>query len=298
MKKRFTLTARHSLFGYVFIMPWVIGALAFFILPLIEAARVYMFYSVRIIPGGIEAIYIGLENIRRVFIDDPENVRLILTSLGVTLSDAVLIIVFSLTIALLLNKRFPTQTFARMLYMLPVIMTSGIIIKIFKQDLFAESAIAGSDRAIFQSIALRGALYSLGLPINIVFRLTDMVNQILEITWRSGVQILLFFTALKSIPSSYYEVCKVEGATGWQTFWSITFPMLSPFLTLFSIYTVIDSFMFIDNQVMLKIKFYFNLSAFELNTILAVFYSLGVLAVSLIIWLVTSRIAHKNTAEA
>jgi len=280
----------------VFVSPWVIGVTAFFILPLISAG-IYMFNSVKVVPGGIETKYLGLANIKEVFLNDSENVRLILSTLGSTLLTSVLIIVFSLVVALMLHKKFPTKTFVRMLYMLPVIMTSGIIVSVFKQDLFAASAIQGSDAALFQSGAVREMLFSIGLSEEIVLFLTGIVNQILEIVWRSGVQILLFYASLKSIPAQYYEVGKVEGATAWQAFWNITFPVLSSFLVLYSIYTVIDSFMYVENPVMVKILHYFNLSMYEYSTILAVFYSVGVLLVALLIWAVTSRIGSAERPE-
>ena len=293
-RKKSGLDSRNARFGYIFIAPWLIGVTLFFLLPMKETG-VYIFSSVKAVVGGTEKTYVGLQNVRTVFFEDPANVRLILTSLLTTFTDSLMILVFSLAVALMLHKRFPTQTFARMLYMIPVIMSTGIILQIFKQDLFAQSAIQGSDRTIFQSVSTRDLFYSLGLSIGTVNFFTGIINRILEIVWRSGVQILLFYTSLKSIPSSYYEVGKVEGATAWQAFINITFPLISPYLVLYAIYTVIDSFMYVDNPVMQKIEYYFNLPAYEYNTILSVFYSVGVLIVVLVMWLVTSRISSKNT---
>ena len=63
--------------------------------------------------------------------------------------------------------------------------------------------------------------------------------------------------ALLSIPSSFYEVAQVEGASGWETFWKITFPTVSPFVLATIVYTIIDSFTSYDNQAMRYIRDYF-----------------------------------------
>ncbi len=281
-----------SLFGYIFISPWIIGVIAFFVLPIISSS-IYLFNSVKIVPGGVETTFIGLFNINKVFFEDAENVPLIVNTLGSTLFESSLIIVFSLIIALLLHKKFPTQTLIRAVYMLPIILTSGIILSVFKQDLFSQSAIQNSDTTIFQSASVRDALFAFGLSAEIVKFLTDIVNQILEIVWRSGVQILLFYASLKSISPVYYEVSKVEGATGWQTFWSITFPVISPYILLYSVYTIIDSFMYFGNPVMNKVLYYFNHSMYEFSTIFAFFYGMGVLLLTVTIWGSISKLTSK-----
>ena len=293
-KSKSSLEIRHERFGYVFILPWIIGVLAFFILPLGESMR-YMFNSVQILSGDVQYTFVGLRNLERVFLEDPDNLRLLVESLWNTLFESILIVVFSLIIALMLLKKFPTQTFARMLYMLPIILASGIVLSVFKEDLFSQSVIQGSDTSMFQSFAIRDALYSFGLSEDIVASLTGVVNQLLEIVWRCGVQILLFFASLKSIPPTYYEVSRIEGATGWQTFWNVTFPHLSQFLVLYSVYTVIDSFTYYENPVMQKIMdVYYANQRYELMTVMSVFYSVGVLLVAVIIWLFASRLAGND----
>ena len=73
--------------------------------------------------------------------------------------------------------------------------------------------------------------------------ISDIVN-------RSGVQILIFLAALQSISPAIYESCQIDGATSWETFWKITFPMVSPMILVNGIYTVIDNFTTDSNSVM------------------------------------------------
>lgn len=53
---------------------------------------------------------------------------------------------------------------------------------------------------------------------------------------------LIFLAGLQSISPSIYEACQIEGATGWETFWKVTFPMISPMILVNAVYTVIDAF--------------------------------------------------------
>ena len=60
---------------------------------------------------------------------------------------------------------------------------------------------------------------------------------------------LIFLAGLQSISPAIYEACQIEGATGWETFWKITFPMISPMILVNAIYTIIDSFTRTNNPV-------------------------------------------------
>ena len=61
---------------------------------------------------------------------------------------------------------------------------------------------------------------------------------------------LIFLAGLQSISPSIYEACKIDGATGWETFWKVTFPMISPMILVNAVYTIIDSFTTESNVVM------------------------------------------------
>ena len=61
---------------------------------------------------------------------------------------------------------------------------------------------------------------------------------------------LIFLAGLQSISPSIYEASRIDGASGWETFWKITFPMISPMILVNAIYTIIDSFTRTSNPVM------------------------------------------------
>lgn len=80
--------------------------------------------------------------------------------------------------------------------------------------------------------------------------LTGVVDSLFALIWKSGIQIIIFLAGLQTIADSMYEAAKIEGATGWETFWKITFPMISPMIILNLIFTIIDSFTDYNNVVM------------------------------------------------
>ena len=80
-----------------------------------------------------------------------------------------------------------------------------------------------------------------------------MVARVADLVWKSGVQILIFLIGLLSIPDQYYEAAKVEGATGWETFWKITFPVVSPYLLANAVYTLIVESVAAENGVIARI---------------------------------------------
>lgn len=89
-------------------------------------------------------------------------------------------------------------------------------------------------------------LYELGLPQQIVTLLVDTANNIFNLSWKSGVQILIFLAALQTISPSLFEAARVEGANAWDTFWKLTIPSISPMILLCLVYSVIDSFVDYD----------------------------------------------------
>ena len=97
---------------------------------------------------------------------------------------------------------------------------------------------------------LMSIFQNLGFGQGLVTYIVGVVADIADIVNRSGVQILIFLASLQSISPAIYESCQIDGATGWETFWKITFPMVSPMILVNAIYTLIDSFTTESNSVM------------------------------------------------
>lgn len=80
------------------------------------------------------------------------------------------------------------------------------------------------------------------IPVVFVTFLGNASSKIYDIVSYSGIQILIFLSAIQSVPRHLYEAAKMEGATQYEMFWKITFPMVSPMLLTSAVYTIVDSY--------------------------------------------------------
>lgn len=292
---KLTNAKRNSLIGFSFTIPWVIGFIFLFLIPLIKTV-LYSFSSISIGKSGFELSFVGVRNYRATFAEDPNNLRMVLTSIGNVVVTVIVVVVFSLFLAILLNQDFRGRSLARVIFALPIIIASGVVIVLLKENVLQQN-MGSSDTAatLFQGNGLLDFLKLMGLPDNIVGMFEKILNNIFDMVWRSGMQIILFLSALQSIPSSSYEAAKIEGATAWESFWFVTFPMISPFLLVNIVYTIIDTFTDSTNTVMSKI---FSLvSGVEYEKAAAfsiVYFILVLLVVGLVYIIMNKRISYSE----
>lgn len=292
---KLTNAKRNSLIGFSFTIPWVIGFIFLFLIPLIKTV-LYSFSSISIGKSGFELSFVGVRNYRATFSEDPNNLRMVLTSIGNVVVTVIVVVVFSLFLAILLNQNFRGRSLARVIFALPIIIASGVVIVLLKENVLQQN-MGSSDTAatLFQGNGLLDFLKLMGLPDNIVGMFENILNNIFDMVWRSGMQIILFLSALQSIPSSSYEAAKIEGATAWESFWFVTFPMISPFLLVNIVYTIIDTFTDSTNTVMSKI---FSLvSGVEYEKAAAfsiVYFILVLLVVGLVYIIMNKRISYSE----
>ena len=167
--------------------------------------------------------------------------------------------------------------FVRVLFFLPVIITSGAVMELMQAQIFADAGNV-SNVYLFKSTGLRDMLIRSGLSGQLVYQITTYVNQIFTYTWKSGVQILLFLAGLQAIPKMYYEAASVEGASAWSSFWKITVPLISPVLFTNIVYTIVDTFTDTANPVlkgiytMIKTDLQFGLGAAQAWMFFAVIF--------------------------
>lgn len=243
IKSKLSYQQRKAWSGRLFILPWIIGFAFFFLKPLVQSLY-FSFGNIVLNASGYAVEFIKLKNYNSALFEDPDFIRILAEAIRNMLYEVPIIIIFSLFMALLLNQKFKGRFLYRAIFFLPVIITSGIIITILKEDIFSSALKTGGLQAssMFKSSGLKDFLVQSGINYNLVTYFTDIVNRIFDLTWKSGVQILLFLAGLQSIPSSLYEASDVEGATAWESFWKITFPMITSIIFLNIIYSIIDSF--------------------------------------------------------
>lgn len=247
---------REAISGYLFIMPFLVGFVLLFFLPLIQSFR-FSISNIEIVKGGYKLVNVGLEHYKNaLFVDIKFNTTLY-NSIRQLLLDLPTVVIFSFFAATLLNKSFRGKATARIIFFLPVILTSGVIIALETNDLmlalsrasFAKE-VAASGSGIMKIFELESLLAQINLPGGFISFVSNAVNHLYDIVIASGVQILIFLAALQAIPKSLYEASSIEGATGWENFWKITFPMVGPYILVNAIYTIIDTFTNSKNALM------------------------------------------------
>lgn len=234
-----------SLWGFIFLSPWIIGFLFFFLRPLLTSL-VYSFNTVDSGVDGVETTFIGFSNYIQAVAVNPNFNRELFESIMDIMIDVPLILIFSLFIAVILNQDFFGRGVARSIFFLPVILASGVIMNLEAESLVQEinqqNAAGGGLTGALQAFELERIMLGAGLNTTIVDYLTGAVGRIYEIVSLSGVQILIFLAGIQTISPSMYEAAKMEGATGYEAFWKITLPMVSPLILVNLVYTIIDSF--------------------------------------------------------
>ena len=254
MKKKRTLYAKQAINGHLFCLPLYIGVVLFFGLPLIQSL-IYCFSKVTPELGSMSTEFTGIENLHYIFRVDADYVTNLISSFTGLTYQVPFILIVSLFLATIINQKFHGRVFVRAVFFLPVIVASGVVIDIIQSDALSSVMLEGEDKSnnIFNSVVLVDFLKSTGLNANIIDYFTKITNNIMDLLWKTGIQILMFLAGLQSISPSLYEASAVEGATGWENFWMITFPMLVPIILVNTVYTVVDSFTDLSNGIMRQI---------------------------------------------
>ena len=248
--RKMSLLEKKGLWGWVFISPWLFGFAFLFAIPLIQSL-VYSLSDLSLTTNGMNLEFIGISNYTDALTKNVDFNKTLIEVVVDMVVNVPLIVVFSLLIAAILNQKFRGQMVARAVFFLPVILASGVISSIESGDFLQSMMGAPADDEALQSglksFELKKLLLDAGINDFIVNYLTGAVNRIYEIVSSSGVQIIIFLAGLQSISPQLYEVAKIEGATGYESFWKITFPLISPLILTNVIYSVIDSFT--DNEM-------------------------------------------------
>ena len=260
-----TIQARRARTGTLFILPLIIGFLVFMVRPLFISLQ--MSLSKVIVAEGTMSpfnitlnlfgrdLVLPLGNYNYAFLSDPDFNKLLVDEIGRMAINTIATLVMSFVIAVILNQEFKGRTVCRIIFFLPVILSSGVLPGIESQNQYFNLMTSISDAVnessgVNLSQALQDLLSVSGVAREAFDVIFQMIDAIYDIVMASGIQIIVFLTGLQSISPSLYEAADVEGCSAWESFWKITFPMVSPLLLVNCIYTIIDFFMKNDNTVM------------------------------------------------
>lgn len=224
------LERREARAGWLFVLPWVIGVAAFMLYPLCQSFY-YMWFNIRITPLGTKFVPVGTGNFTQIWLENPEFPQQIVTYLWQTIVEVPIIVVFALLIAIMLNGNIKCRGLFRLIFFLPVIIVSGPVMNM----LVSEGA-ATIPAMNVQSIEAALANF---LPKGMAASIGEIFSNMIMILWYSGVQILIFLSALQKIDPALYEAAKIDGGSQWECFWKITLPTIKPMILLNAVYSVI-----------------------------------------------------------
>ena len=233
--------------GLIFSVPFIIGFLLIF-LPMLIDSLSFSFNEIVINERGYEKVPVKWENYYYAVRVDSGFVRSLWSELSSMVASTPVITLFSLFIAVILNRELPGKNAFRAIFFIPVILGVGVLSRLDSNNsLMAGLSSAaidtglGSDSSSDGNIVgnITAFLQSMNFSTEIIDFVSSMANSITNIVNQSGVQILISLAALQSISPYVYEAAQVEGATAWEVFWKITFPMVLPVMAINVFYTVI-----------------------------------------------------------
>ncbi len=256
MKKQKNLAGlqkRKAISGYIFILPFIIGFLAFMVKPFAQSLWMslcqvdYKTFSME---------YAGMENFNRAFNIDPDFITTLLEQLGMMSVNSLAIMVFSFFVALILNQKFKGRALVRAIFFLPVIISSGVLLGIETNNALLSSVqdlVKEEGATVSITDTIKNLLQTAGVGSRVFNKVFEVVDGIYNVAISSGIQIIIFLSGLQTISESMYEAASIEGCTAWESLWKITFPMVSSLFLVNWIYTIIDFCMKTDNKVIEKI---------------------------------------------
>lgn len=245
-RKNMNKAKRDAILGYAFLAIWGIGFIIFTLIPIFYSLVISLSNVISDVNGYTEVFYengklfpafTGLENYYSIFLKD---VDFFYTQLPTFLRSLILfspiVLFISFVIAILLNTKIVGRTFFRIIYFLPVIIVSGPLL-----TLLNESPNSSGGTAL--TLSLDGTfIYDILLVAGEkVTEYADFVfKNFIVILWMTGVPIVLFINGLQKIDKSLYEAAEIDGANKWQSFWTVTYPLIKQVALISSLFIILQ----------------------------------------------------------
>lgn len=262
-RKIASLEKKKARAGWIFILPFVLGFILVYFPIVFESLRSSLFYTVRV-DGVRQEQFNAFISYFEAFTDVKATIngsnfaQILLSGVGDIILDIPMILLFSLFMAVLLNQKMVGRAAFRAIFFVPVILSTGIMTAIDASSSIDTLTNAGSiddgsgqnaSNQLVDAVNMQKLFEGISVTDGMLNYVTGAINDIFNIVNRSGVQMLIFLAGLQSISPAIYESVQIDGASAWETFWKITFPMISPMILVNAVYTVIDSFT-TENAVM------------------------------------------------
>lgn len=220
---------QHNLVGYVCIAPWLIGFLAFTLLPVL-ASLYFAFTNYDILSAPTWA---GLANFERMFLADPRFWKAVRATLFFVVFAVPLRLIFAMAMAMLLNTWRKGVSVYRAIYYAPSVIGGSVAVAVMWRQLFGSEGVINAVTALF---GIPPVIW-LGDPATAIWTL------IILAVWQFGSPMLIFLAGLRQIPTELYEAGAIDGTGAWNKFTAITLPMLSPVILFNLVMQTISGFM-------------------------------------------------------
>ncbi|GGM61143.1 carbohydrate ABC transporter permease [Dactylosporangium sucinum] len=210
-------TRREGVAGYLFLSPWLLGLMAITAAPMLMSL-VLSFTNYDILSEWSELQFIGFDNYRRMFTEDPTFWHSVQVTVVYALVATPLKLAAALGVALLLSRNMFGVGLFRGLFYLPSLLGGSVALGIVWFTMFNRD---GSFNSFLGLFGIEGE----GWVNNPDYALSTLI---LLAVWQFGAPMVIFLAGLKQVPQELYEAAAVDGAGAVRRFFSITLPMLSP----------------------------------------------------------------------
>jgi len=263
-RRRVSLNARKARNGYFFVAPFIIGIILIY-LPILLDSIWFSFYDMayKTENGQMIEYYqsAGLYYYRTA-LGDTGFISALFAGLQRLIFEVPAVVIFSLFIAVVLNQKMLGRAVFRAIFFVPVIISTGFMETLLADNTASDYMEGGTNTGdnttsssdIISVLDVQKLFGEMKVGTELVMYVVTIVNGIYQYINYSGVQMLIFLAGLQSISPSIYEASQIEGATGWETFWKITFPMISPMILVNAVYSTINAFTRITNPAMTYIS--------------------------------------------
>jgi len=232
---RLTLKMREAMEAWLFISPTLAGFLIFFLGPLIAVVW-YSLTEWNLLTQ--QATFVGLANYQDALLENPDFWHVVRNSVIFAIGLVPLNMALALSLALALSRRFPGVVFFRTVFFAPVVTSAVAWAIVWKFLLQGE---AGFVNQMLDYVGIDGPNWlrepNWAMAAVIVTRVIKMV----------GLNMILYIAALQAIPRDYQEAARLEGASNWQIFRTIIWPLLGPTTLVIMVITTIGSFKVFDH---------------------------------------------------
>lgn len=254
-RKPMSLRQKKSLQGYIFLIPLIIGLVYLFIVPIVSS----FIFSISNAEGSAYGIkIIGFKPYNEALNVHTSYRQTVVEAILQVLQTTPIIMLYSFLLASILNQEFRGKTFFRVLLFLPAVTT---LVKNSTNNLetrmgayysgYKDTVQESATSVVWQ---FAGYMEQVGFGEEAVEVVQNIFNLLYSVVDDCAIQMLIIFIGMQAISPALYEAANVEGATGWESFWFITFPMVSPMLFVCVIYTIVDSFTTTSSGVMTLIS--------------------------------------------